>query len=489
MHPKAGIVSFGAYLPKLRLQRQAIAAAHAWSDPAMAAQAKGERSMCNWDEDTITMAVEAVRDCQLSRSQQPDQLILAATSAPFSDRQNAGIVAAALGVGHNLASMDVSGSQRAGTSALLQGTAGVLSGLYKHTIVVASDKRKSRAAGLGEMRYGDGAAALMLGSEDCLAEFVDSATVTTDFVDHYRLTEEKYDYQWEERWIRDEGYGKIVPKALTRVLEKSGTNASEINHFVMPGTIARAVQTAAKKCGIPAAAIASSLHELCGETGVAHPLIMLIHTLQNKAKAGDLILVAGFGQGCDVILYRVTDAIENIAGGGVNAALAHRHPEDSYQKYLTFNELVDRELGIRAESRGYNTALSVLYRKGDMLTGLIGGKCTQCSTAQFPRTEVCVNPQCRNTGAQEPYPFQDRTASVLSWSADYLAYTPNPPARYGMITFAEGGRFMADFTDVTDAQELEVGSAVKMVFRIKSRDPNRGFIRYFWKATPIVTAG
>lgn len=489
MHSKVGIVGFGAYLPKLRLQRQAIAAAHAWSDPTMVAQAKGERSICNWDEDAITMAVEAVRGCRLSSSQQLDQLILATTSAPFGDRQNAGIVAAALGVDHNLASIDVSGSQRAGTSALLLGMAGVLGGMYQNSIVVASDKRKSRAASPGEMRYGDGAAALMLGTENCLAEFIDAATVTTDFVDHYRLAEEKYDYLWEERWIRDEGYGKIVPKAIDQVLKKSGIKANDINHFVMPGTIARAVQTAAKKCAIPAAALVSPLHESCGETGAAHPLIMLIHTLQNKAKAGDLILVAGFGQGCDAILYRVTDAVANMTAGGVNAALANRHPEDNYQKYLAFNELVDRELGIRAESRGYNTALSVLYRKGDMLTALMGGKCIQCGTAQFPRTEICVNPQCRNTGTQEPYPFQDRMASVLSWSADYLAYTPSPPARYGMITFAEGGRFMTDFTDVTDARELEVGSAVRMVFRIKSRDPNRGFIRYFWKATPVAAEG
>ncbi len=57
-----GIHSFGAYSPRLRLQRKAIAAANAWFNPSLAGQAKGERSMANWDEDAVTMAVEAARD-------------------------------------------------------------------------------------------------------------------------------------------------------------------------------------------------------------------------------------------------------------------------------------------------------------------------------------------------------------------------------------------------------------------------------------------
>ena len=66
----AGISSFGAYLPRLRLQRKAIAAANAWFNPSVAALGKGERTMANWDEDAVTMAVEAARDA-LPRSRDP----------------------------------------------------------------------------------------------------------------------------------------------------------------------------------------------------------------------------------------------------------------------------------------------------------------------------------------------------------------------------------------------------------------------------------
>ena len=37
-----GITGYSAYIPRLRLQRSAIAAAHVWSDPAYARKGRGE---------------------------------------------------------------------------------------------------------------------------------------------------------------------------------------------------------------------------------------------------------------------------------------------------------------------------------------------------------------------------------------------------------------------------------------------------------------
>ena len=113
-----GIQNFGGYIPRLRLSRKAIVDAHAWANPALKAQAKSERAICNWDEDPVTMAVEAARDCLGHNSRgEVAALYFASTSAPFDDRQNAGIVAEALNVGGKAAALDVSGSLRAGTSA------------------------------------------------------------------------------------------------------------------------------------------------------------------------------------------------------------------------------------------------------------------------------------------------------------------------------------------------------------------------------------
>ena len=60
---EAGITAYGAYLPKRRLNRAAIAAANAWMNPALKGLGRGTKAICNWDEDALTMAVEAARDC------------------------------------------------------------------------------------------------------------------------------------------------------------------------------------------------------------------------------------------------------------------------------------------------------------------------------------------------------------------------------------------------------------------------------------------
>ena len=114
-----GIRSFGAHIPRLRLQRQAIAAANLWFNPGLRGMARGERSMANWDEDTVTMAVEAARDCLAGfDAAAVASLSLASTTHPFGDRQNTSIVAGALNLRPGVRSLDVAGSLRAGTSAL-----------------------------------------------------------------------------------------------------------------------------------------------------------------------------------------------------------------------------------------------------------------------------------------------------------------------------------------------------------------------------------
>jgi len=473
-----GILCCGAYLPRLRLQRKSIAAANSWFAPGLRGLAKGERAMANWDEDSITMAVEAARDCMAGRDRAAiGQLVLASTTHPYSDRQNAGIAANALNLPSALGVLDVTGSQRAGTSALATALA---SSTEKEILVAAAEHRRTKAASPQEMHYGDGAAAILVGKGKPIARLLAAHSETVDFVDHFRGSDAEHDYAWEERWIRDEGYMKIVPRALEAVLKAAGAKPESVTHFCMPCTLSRVVPAIAKRAGIAENAVRDTLGTVCGDTGAAHPLVLLVHALQD-AKPGERILVASFGQGCDALLFEVTDAITQLpARSGVKGALARRKEEANYAKFLAFNDHVVLERGMRSET-DKATPLSTLYRNRDMVTGLVGGKCRACGTMQFPSGRYCVNPKCNALDSQEPRPFSDVPASVMSYTADSLTYSPNPPHYYGMVQFEGGGRMMADFTDV-DA--VEVGMPMRMMFRIKETDPARGFVRYFWKAAP-----
>jgi len=476
----AGILSYGAYLPRRRLQRSSILAANSWFAPGLRGLAKGERTMANWDEDSVTMAVEAARDCLAGLAPANlGQLMFASTTHPYDDRQNAAIVANALHLGSALRVLDVTGSQRAGTSALISA---LNSG--GNSLVAAAEHRLAKAASPQEMHYGDGGAALLLGSGAPIARFIGSHSETVDFVHQFRAGERSHDYAWEERWIRDEGYMKIVPAALSALFKATGVAPSAVTHFCLPCTLPRVVPGVAKRAGIAEGAVRDNLAAVCGDTGAAHPLAMLAHALA-QAKPGDLILVAAFGQGCDALLFEVTDAIGALPQrGGVDGALARRKEETNYPRFLAFNDHIALERGMRAEA-DKGTPLTTLYRNRDMITGLVGGRCRLCGTLQFPRGRYCVNPQCNALDSQDAHPFTDTTAKVMSYTADALTYSADPPAYYGMIAFDAGGRMMADFTDV-DEGKVEVGMPVRMMFRIKEHDAARGFVRYFWKAAPSI---
>ena len=115
-----GITSYGAYIPRLRLNRMAIVKAMSWFNPAIISIVNGERAICNWDEDAITMAVSAARNAIVGIDKSEIEAIyLASTTLPFADRQNAGIVSAALNLKRALNTSDITGSQRAGATALI----------------------------------------------------------------------------------------------------------------------------------------------------------------------------------------------------------------------------------------------------------------------------------------------------------------------------------------------------------------------------------
>ena len=58
-----GITAYGAYVPRRRLSRMAVLTSMGWFAPGLMMAAQGERAFCNWDEDALTLAVAAAKDC------------------------------------------------------------------------------------------------------------------------------------------------------------------------------------------------------------------------------------------------------------------------------------------------------------------------------------------------------------------------------------------------------------------------------------------
>jgi 3-hydroxy-3-methylglutaryl CoA synthase/NAD(P)-dependent dehydrogenase (short-subunit alcohol dehydrogenase family)/putative sterol carrier protein len=483
-----GIKSYGGYIPRLRLNRMSIYQNMGWFAPAVVLVAQGERSFCNWDEDALSMAVEASRDCLkgMDRSQ-IDGHYLCSTTLPFADRSCSGVVKTALNLRDDMITGDVTTSLKCGTSALVTALEAVKGGQRHNILVTASDKREAKAAYFYEMWFGDGAGSLWVGDTDVIAEFKGSHSVSYDFVDHFRGSRNDYDYMWEERWVRDEGYSRIIPEAVTGLFDKLSISMDDVDTLVFPCFFKAEHKKIAQKLGASPDQVVDNLHEACGETGAAHPFVMFISALE-KAQPGDRILVAGFGQGCDALYFQVTDHITKLpARNGIKGSLENKKTEDNYPKFLKFRDLIKTEMGIRAEAPS-QTAMTVLWRKRKMILGLVGGKCSKCGTPQFPKMDICVNPDCNAFHTQEDYFFQEEPAFIKSFTGDLLSVSVDPPAIYGMIQFENGGRFMADFTDCT-LDDVRVGQQVRLTFRRRYVDRERGFSGYFWKAVPLPGTG
>lgn len=475
-----GITAWGAYVPRNRLDRGAIAAAHAWLAPSLKGQAKGRRAYCNWDEDVVTMAVEAARNCLGPRERSAIRnLQLASTTAPTADLQSSAIVAVALRLGRNLASSDVGGSQRAGTAMLgsaLRTAAGP-------ALVVASERPRAKPASVQEMQYGAGAAAFLLGSDDVAAEIIGSASVTTLLVDHFRGAGFAHDYFWEERWIRDEGYLKIGVEAIAEALADAGVEAADVTSFIFPAPARGVADAVAKAAGIPPAAVVGALDTDVGFTGAAHSLLMLAGVL-DQAEPGQVIVVAGFGQGCDVVVLRATNAIASGRPAESLATLvAAGETLQSYGRMAAFYGEIDPDQGMRAE-RDTKTALTEQYRSSDQVNGFVAGKCSSCDQVQFPQLAYCVNCQAP-ANSLEPLCLAEEGARVLTYTADGLTFHPSPPMYLGFAQFDVGARLLMEFVDV-NPEAFDVGTRLRMRFRIKERDQARGYYRYFWKAAPAV---
>jgi hydroxymethylglutaryl-CoA synthase len=470
------ILRLGVHIPKLRLARSAIASAMSWAGPPGRSAAHGSRAICNWDEDALTMAVEAARGA-LPAAPAPQSVVFCSTTAPFADRDDAIVLAAALDLPDSVESLNVGASLRAATS----GAINVMRrGDAARTLLVASDARLTRAGSPQELTYGDAAAALLLGpvSPQALAAVVAARSVGSDFVDHYRMSGATFDYALEERWVREESLLQLIPRVVSELLSAAGLDAAAVRHFVLP-TSAAAAKRIAEACGLQAARRDPRVLAECGDAGAALPLLMLGAALE-AAAPGEFIVLIGIGQGVDALLLRTQEGLHS-NGKPLTAALANRQDEPSYTRYLSHRGLLEVDFGMRAE-RDQRTAHTVAYRKRDALNAFKGGRCERCGTVQFPQSRVCVNPQCRATDTQVAHRLADSRGRIKSFTEDWQAYAARPPYLYGNVEFSEGGNLLMELTDL-EPGALKVGDAVRFVYRIKDEDRARGFRRYFWKAT------
>jgi hydroxymethylglutaryl-CoA synthase len=476
-----GIKSYGAYIPRYRMNHNTIFSAVGFLGTF---PPPGENAIANYDEDTLSMAVAASVDCLNDMKRESiDGLYLATTSQPYMLRQNSALVAAALDLQNNIRTADCLGSNKSGTGALLSALDGVKGGTSTNILVCASDCRVSKPGSPQEPLYGDAAAAILLGDNDVIAEFEGSFSVSYDFPDRWRATGDKFEHAWEDRFIRDVGYTKMIPEAISGLLKKYNLAITDFTKIAFPDLYPREHAAIIKQLGANPSQVQASLLDKVGDAGAASPLMMLVEALED-AEPGDKIMIASFGSGSDAMFFQVTERIKQMPDRrGIKKNLETKKELASYEKYLAFRNLAPMDLGMRGEI-STRTPMSILFREQETILALCGSRCTRCGTPQYPRQRICVNPDCGAVDQMEGYRFSDKKGVLFTYTGDNLAASIDPPAIYGFVDFDGGGRYWFDITDC-DLDSIKVGMPVEMTFRRRYVDESSGVYGYFWKAMPV----
>ncbi|MDI6813221.1 MAG: 3-oxoacyl-[acyl-carrier-protein] synthase III C-terminal domain-containing protein [Desulfitobacteriaceae bacterium] len=465
-----GIVAYGGYIPWSRLERRSIKEAQ--GEPGL----PGAKAVANYDEDTLTMAVAAALDCASGLGPARfDGVYFASTTSPFGEKLVAPTLAGVLDMPSGCRTLDILGSLRVGSSALLAALDAARQG--KQMLVAVSDSRMGRVGGLNELLFGDGAAAFLLGDQNVIAEILDYESMSVDFYDNWRLAESRFVDTWEERFWYSQGYGRFPLEVGKKAMQKTGLKAEDFAKVVIYGMKAKDHLSLAAKAGFSPEQVADNLIDTIGNTGSACGPLALIRVLET-AKPGDKVLWITYGDGSDAIVLQVTEAIHDLPPRrGVGGYLQGPVHPITYGKYLRWRNLLPWEAPRRPPL--VRPSIPDRTRNLGKILALRGSRCRVCKTPHFPSQRVCVH--CQAIDQMEEYSFKGRGARLVTYTLDGLAFSPDPPVALTVIDFEGGGRLVCQATDY-EADELSIGLELDMTFR--RLFAAEGLPVYFWKTIP-----
>ncbi len=467
-----GIKTIGSYVPYYRIERKLIGSA--WGRGSM----KGEKAVASTDEDSLTMAVEAAINCfDNCKREQIAALYFATTTPPYAEKSAASIIATVCDLKADSFTTDISGTTRAGSAALKMAL-DASCGTGKDILVTASDTRSGYPKSDQEQLFGDAAAAVVVGTQDVIAELVDSYSVTTEIIDIWRNTDETYVNYGEGRFIMDKGYIPAMRQAVMGVMKKAALEAKDFTKIVLTTPGMKDGEGIAKKAGFTPEQMQNNFMLEVGNCGAAQPLLMLADAIENS-KEGDLILLCAYGNGADAFIFKVTKEIATLKKlNTVANKIATKRALDSYTKFLSFRGNLPANPGEPFRTFPSNAAY---MRDTGAILKLTGSKCKKCSTGIYPVNRIC--PKCNSKDEYEVIRLSDRKAKVFTYSIDALAGSSEDPLVVQTVADdSEGFRYYLIMTDF-DKKNISVGMEVEFTFRKMYVGGN--YINYYWKCRPV----
>jgi 3-hydroxy-3-methylglutaryl CoA synthase len=454
-----GIDRINVYVPVARIKREAIAQFRGNEQVQ-----PGLLAIANWDEDCLTMAVEAGQGCIDDTNRgQITCVIAASTSAPYAEKQLAASVAHVLEIPADALTFDVSGSLRSGVDAVRLATELVSSTPHRSVLVVIADDRRGEPGSDEELKFGAAAVAMVVDDEGAICQLSLGGASYHEAAEVWRRNGERFVRSSDERFR-----GQLFAEEL-RGSSDDWDTTDEIFGVAVPfgHRWARRGLSDTKFAGTPV--LGEEIERQIGETGVGAPWLALVQGL-TTAKPGDRILVVGYSDGIDIVECRVSDKINQ------------RRPTSRIEGLMSHGaamSISDYDCSRREESRVDNSifakAEAMIWRDRFALGQLHGSVCEACGLTAYPPSRSCQ--RCGSLDEMSEVAIE-RRGLVHTFSEEYLYPTPFGTQTMAVVE-AGGAHVYVQITELGD-RSVNIGDRVELVYR-RLRQNSRSH-QYYWKA-------
>ncbi|MFW6330313.1 MAG: hydroxymethylglutaryl-CoA synthase [Gemmatimonadota bacterium] len=337
----AGIVGYGAYIPRNRIRAEEIA--RQWGkdpDTIKGGLLLQEKSVPGLDEDTITISVAAGRAALARAGVDPSRvgaLYIGSESHPYAVKPSGTVVAEALGIGPEVHVADFEFACKAGTESMFVALGLVESGRVDYAMGIGADTSQGAPSDALEYSASAGGTAYLFGKDDLLADVVEAVSFTTDTPDFWRREGEFYP-RHGGRFTGEPAYFKHVLSATRLILERTGLAPADFRYAIFHMPNGKFPLSAGKQLGFtreqlePGWIVPTMGNTYSGSspTGLAAVL--------DQVEADQLILITSFGSGAasDAFVLRTTERLlqRRELAPSVRAML------DGPRRYLTYGEYV-----------------------------------------------------------------------------------------------------------------------------------------------------
>lgn len=346
-----GITGYGANMPRYRIKVEEIA--KVWGADAPAYK-RGlmlyEKSVPAPDQDTITMSVEATKNALKRAGIDPIDIgavYVGSESHPYAVKPSGTVLAEAIGAVPDCHCADYEFACKAGSEAMFVCLSLVKSGVMKYALAVGADTSQGAPADALEYSASAGAAAFIMGTENLIAECIETHSFMTDTPDFWRREHQFYP-RHAGRFTGEPAYFKHILGAGRAIMKKANMKAEDFNYAVFHQPNGKFPMKVGKMLGFAKEQIEPGwLCPWLGNTYSGSSPMGLTSTL-DIAKPKDKILMVSYGSGAgsDAFIWEVTERIEQVR----DSAPKTRKMLDSNKVYIEYGTYAKfREKIIRNE--------------------------------------------------------------------------------------------------------------------------------------------